>query len=82
MTTAPDEIADILAAARPKLVRALIATRGTDGAEDAAAEAIAWGWENQQRLAELEAALDGPDDTLFAWGYDSIYFADKPMRCT
>lgn len=32
------------------------------------------------RLAELESALGDPDETLFAWGYDSIYFADKPMR--
>ena len=32
------------------------------------------------RLGELEAELDGADDTLFAWGYDSIYFADKPLR--
>ena len=32
------------------------------------------------RLVELESGLGNPDDTLFAWGYDSIYFADKPMR--
>ena len=32
------------------------------------------------RLGELEARLADPDDALFAWGYDSIYFADKPMR--
>ena len=32
------------------------------------------------RLLELETRLDGADDTLAAWGYDSIYFADKPMR--
>jgi len=32
-----------------------------------------------QRLRELESKLP-PDATLFAWGYDPIYFADKPMR--
>ena len=32
------------------------------------------------RLAELEAGLEDPAAPLFAWGYDSIYFADKPMR--
>jgi len=32
-----------------------------------------------QRLRELESALPA-DATLFAWGYDPIYFSDKPMR--
>ncbi|MDD9883886.1 MAG: amidohydrolase [Gammaproteobacteria bacterium] len=32
-----------------------------------------------QRLRELESALPA-DATLFAWGYDPIYFPDKPMR--
>jgi len=33
-----------------------------------------------RRLRELEAALPSPHATLFAWGYDPIYFTDKPMR--
>jgi predicted amidohydrolase YtcJ len=32
------------------------------------------------RLGELEAELENSDEPLFAWGYDSIYFADKPLR--
>jgi len=32
------------------------------------------------RLVELESGLEDPGTTLFAWGYDSIYFDDKPMR--
>lgn len=32
------------------------------------------------RLRELEQSLESADETLFAWGYDSIYFDDKPMR--
>ena len=47
-------VEDLLARARPRLVRALLAVRGIDGAEEAAAEAIAWGWEHQARLAEFD----------------------------
>ena len=32
------------------------------------------------RLVELEQALATQHEALFAWGYDSIYFSDKPMR--
>ena len=32
------------------------------------------------RLEQLERALASQDEALFAWGYDSIYFSDKPMR--
>ena len=32
------------------------------------------------RLKKLEAELADENETLFAWGYDAIYFADKPMR--
>jgi len=44
----------VLVGARPRLVRALLAVRGVDGAEDAAAEAIAWGWEHGARIIDLE----------------------------
>lgn len=44
----------LLVEARPRLVRALLAVRGIDGAEDAAAEAIAWGWEHSERLVNLQ----------------------------
>ncbi len=32
------------------------------------------------RLRQLERGLEDGDQPLFAWGYDSIYFSDKPMR--
>ena len=33
-----------------------------------------------RRLRRLERDLEQRDETLFAWGYDPIYFQDKPMR--
>ncbi len=33
-----------------------------------------------RQLRALENGFETDDETLFAWGYDSIYFADKPMR--
>lgn len=32
------------------------------------------------RLKQLETELKDENETLFAWGYDAIYFTDKPMR--
>ena len=32
------------------------------------------------RLVEIERNLKDPGETLFAWGYDAIYFDNKPMR--
>ncbi|MEM7095730.1 MAG: sigma-70 family RNA polymerase sigma factor [Actinomycetota bacterium] len=52
--SASEALQAVLSTARPRLVRALIAVRGIDGAEDAAAEAIAWGWEHQDRLLPLD----------------------------
>lgn len=40
--------------AQPRLWRAFAATRGPDGADEAASEALAWAWENRQRLEEME----------------------------
>ena len=36
--------------ARPRLMRAFVAVRGADGAADATAEALAYGWENWDRV--------------------------------
>ncbi len=33
-----------------------------------------------KRLCALESGIETDNETLFAWGYDSIYFKDKPMR--
>ena len=48
------QLEDLLVAARPRLVRALLAVRGVAGAEDAASEAIAWGWEHGDRIIDIE----------------------------
>ena len=32
------------------------------------------------RLVDIERDLDDPEQPLIAWGYDAIYFEDKPMR--
>ena len=52
-STQSGSLEETLAAVRPRLVRALIAVRGVDGAEEAAAEAIAWAWEHRDRLADV-----------------------------
>ncbi len=33
-----------------------------------------------KRLCELEEAMESKDEPMFAWGYDAIYFENKPMR--
>ena len=38
----------------PRLRRAFLATRGVDGAADAVAEALAWGWEHRDELGAME----------------------------
>ena len=48
-----DELARFLNDARPQLVRALLAARGVDDAEDAASEAMVWAVEHQDELATL-----------------------------
>jgi len=45
---------ELLVVARSRLIRAFLAVRGEHGAEEAAAEAIAWGWENADRLMGME----------------------------
>lgn len=44
----------LLVEARPRLVRGLLALRGHTGAADAAAEAIAWGWEHGEKLVAMQ----------------------------
>ena len=44
---------DFVAAVRPRLQRAFLAARGTDGAEDATAEAIAWAWEHWEEVEQM-----------------------------
>lgn len=52
--TGDAELERLLIDARPRLVRALYAIRGHDGARDAANEAIAWGWEHGEKLLPME----------------------------
>ncbi|MFT5115678.1 MAG: putative amidohydrolase YtcJ [Parasphingorhabdus sp.] len=33
-----------------------------------------------RQLIRLDKEIQDPNETLFAWGYDSIYFSDKPLR--
>jgi DNA-directed RNA polymerase specialized sigma24 family protein len=40
--------------AEPRLRRAFVGTHGIDRAADAAAEALAWGWEHREQLAEMQ----------------------------
>lgn len=50
--------------ATPKLRKAYIAIRGADGADEATAEAMAWGWENRERLL----SMDNPVGYLYRVG--------------
>ena len=47
------EVEALLADAGPRLRRAYIGARGVDGAGDAAAEAVAWGWEHRDELRPM-----------------------------
>ncbi len=53
MSGEADSITTLLAEARPRLWRAFVVVRGTDGADEATAEALAWGWENADRVLNL-----------------------------
>lgn len=48
------KLEQLLVDARVSLSSAFLAVRGEHGAEEAAAEAIAWGWANADRLAAME----------------------------
>ncbi len=41
---------DLLEGARPLLWRAFVGARGVDGADEATAEALAYGWEHRERV--------------------------------
>jgi DNA-directed RNA polymerase specialized sigma24 family protein len=55
---------EFAAEARPRLVRAFVAIRGVDGAQDAAAEALAWGFEHWDRVR----VMDNPVGYLYRVG--------------
>ena len=44
----------LLVEAQPRLAQAYVSTRGLHGAEDAAAEAVAWGIENSRKLEDMQ----------------------------
>lgn len=52
--SAASRFSDFAADAEPRLRHALIATFGLDGATDATAEALAYGWENWSRLSGMD----------------------------
>lgn len=53
MDVSTDSFEAFIADAGPRLWRAFVATRGTDGAEDAVSEALAWAWEHRERLVTM-----------------------------
>lgn len=67
---------ELLAEARPRLWRAYVGVRGVDGADDAAAEALAWGWEHQERLQ----AMQNPIGYLYRVGLTRSTPRRSPME--
>ena len=59
----------------PRLRTALIAAYGPDAGADAAAEAMAYGWEHWTRLAEME----NPAGYLFRVGQSAARSARRPQ---
>lgn len=55
---------DFVVEMRPRLVRAFVSCRGTDGAADAAAEALAYAYEHWARVREM----DNPGGYLYRVG--------------
>lgn len=53
-STRREAFAVFVADAEPRLRRALCGLRGPVAGRDAVAEALAWGWENWDRLSEME----------------------------
>ena len=56
--------ASFVAEAEPRLRRALVALRGPEDGRDATAEALAWAWQNWDRVADM----DNPIGYLFRVG--------------
>lgn len=70
----------ILADARPRLWKAFVVVRGEQGAEEAVAEALAWGWEHRERLL----TMSNPIGYLYRVGLTRsarIGAARDPGRC-
>ena len=59
-----DEFDGFVAAIRPRLRRAFVGCRGLDGADDAAAEALAWAWEHWSEVQ----AMTNPAGYLYRVG--------------
>jgi len=51
-----------------RLRRAYVGSLGVDGAADAAAEALAWAWENRERLS----TMDNPVGYLYRVGHSKV----------
>ena len=54
MTRDTDEFERFAAEVRPRLIRAFVPSRGLDGAADAAAEALAHGFEHWEKVREMQ----------------------------
>jgi DNA-directed RNA polymerase specialized sigma24 family protein len=52
-----DDFDAFVRTAEPQLRRAFVASRGVDGAGDAAAEALAWAWEHWEEVQEMANPL-------------------------
>lgn len=59
-----DEFEAFVVDAQPRLRRAFVGALGIDGAAEATAEALAWGWANQERLR----GMDNPVGYLYRVG--------------
>lgn len=66
---------DFVREAEPKLRRAFAGALGTNLAADAVAEALAWAWENRQRLA----SIDQPVAYLFRVGQSKTRSRKRPQ---
>lgn len=70
------ELKALIVEARPRLWRAYLGARGMDGADDATAEALAWAWENGQRLL----TTDNPIGYLYRVGLSRTVPKPGPTR--
>lgn len=57
MTTETSDFEEFVRLAEPKLRRAFVACCGIDGAPDATAEALAYGWQHWDRLRAMDNTL-------------------------
>ncbi|MCP5068757.1 MAG: sigma-70 family RNA polymerase sigma factor [bacterium] len=66
---------DLVEAARPRLWRAYVATRGLDGADEAVSEALSWAWEHRDRVA----TMSNPIGYLYRVGLTRTAAKRKPV---